>query len=1452
MRPTRKPALCGKHGLLCALGAFVPGLSACIAKAQCLCCSSQPARPTTNQRSRFVTDYGKRLALLLAVLFASMCTQDTLAQPLTFTTLAGQAGKSGSVDGVGTNAVFDRPIGIAADNAGNVYVADYNNGAVRRITSSGLVSTFAVGLPLAADVAVDANNNVFVLTSGTVFKLTPEGTRTTVLDNLGNSEGIALDSLGNLYISHTDDRTIWKRTPAGVVTTIAGGVAYPRGIDVDINGSVYVAGAGNHTIWRITPAGVSTVFAGSPGSAGTNDGPRLEARFNDASFVAVDAFGNLFFTDRFNYTIRKITASGIVSTVAGSPGVSGSNDGTGGGALFAEPGALALDSLGNLYVTDVSNNTVRKASTLALTTQPQDVTVPSGTDASFTVVVEANPPLFFQWLFNSTNVLIEQTNATMILRNVTFDHAGSYSVSVSNSLGWTTTSSNATLVVLDSSDTDGDGIMKYWEVQYGLDPTNPLDAATFPSGDRLTYLLKYRYRLDPRVPDNDGDGLSDYDELFFQGTDPLERDTDGDGIPDGIEREYGLNPRVNDANEDLDLDGLTNLQEFQKQADGYRVNRADSLGDGRSDYERFFGTQTNRFYYDRTDRLIGADYNHGSSGFGIAYVYDGNGNLLRQKNLVRDANTNGLPDVWEFLHGLTNNASAFADTDGDGWSDYQEWMGGTDPNAATSWPGLLGNPGLSIASLRLPFTPSNFVVGVGQLDGEGAEEIVIGADGDPGTNTNFLLMLTQGPSSWSTQRVDIGPVRITSVAVGQPMNRISPAIYVGLGESDGSGRIVEWAKLAGVWKSQLVATSTNGPAYVLGIHAGVGVVASYPSPQSDGDFLVAFSATSGGWTSMLFDTNSSGRGLGVVGTTSPTNKVAMRLLDRGGVSLSFAPPTRALPADALYREESDSWYFLTSDPLTWPDAESMAQSYGGHLVSIADANENEFVRSLSTTSAFGEVWIGLNDISVEGRFSWSSGEQVSFLNWNEREPNDLFSNEDFGGLSKGNGHWNDLPPSYSLQGVIEVRTPDYIPALVLPEPDARRTNNWRGSNLESGFVRSGTSNASSVFYAFVDDEGLGGVRDSGDVFVLGEYLLSGTNYVVLTPSHVPLNDLTISSSYGLASVNFLNRSTEVFFTGEPDGRVFAWTATGATNPLQRRLFSSHHAGKAWHALAAVKAVDPGEALVGLRVDPALPSVCDLILWPPQAELPQLVTPPQTAPLATVLPQEGVAATLVPIRIRLWDAEGNASTPFLQYQFPGSTNWQDAAISRLDDAPFSPANKIPALPGGTDHVLTWIANAVFTTPGTTNLWFRVRAQDHTLVGDWSVPMPYSLTIPADIDGDGLPDDWEQANLHTLAYGPGDDPDLDGFTNLQEYLADTDPLVGASHLRITGVSLLPGGLKLDWQGGVEATQILQRNLSVGGADSWLNIHTVAPPTSTSGSYTDVLGTNALQFYRLKVNR
>ena len=213
---------------------------------------------------------------------------------------------------------------------------------------------------------------------------------------------------------------------------------------------------------------------------------------------------------------------------------------------------------------------------------------------------------------------------------------------------------------------------------------------------------------------------------------------------------------------------------------------------------------------------------------------------------------------------------------------------------------------------------------------------------------------------------------------------------------------------------------------------------------------------------------------------------------------------------------------------------------------------------------------------------------------------------------------------------------------LLPEPPAVSRYLWRGESLCAGYTRSAQTNGSSVLYVFGDDVDSNNRLDSGDDFVTAEYLVTGTNASLLTLSRHPIASLTPAQSYGLASVNYLNQRNAIFFTDEPDGQVFSWTATGATNPLQRQLFSGQYAGKGWHALAAVKTLEPGEGLAGLLVDPATPNPCDVILWPPQTSLPQPQSFPQTAPTARVLPSTNTVGGLARVPIRLWVSEGNAS------------------------------------------------------------------------------------------------------------------------------------------------------------------------------------------------------------------
>jgi streptogramin lyase len=189
---------------------------------------------------------------------------------------------------------------------------------------------------------------------------------------------VAVDTNGNVYVADYANHTIRKVTAAGRVTTLAGlagsfgtndgtGSAarfnYPAGVAVDTNGNVYVADQDNHTIRRVTPAGVVTTLAGSAGASGTNDGAGSAARFNYPAGVAVFSNGNVYVADQYNDTIRQVTPVGtnsVVTTLAGLAGSSGSADGTGSVARFNHPAGVAVDTNGKVYVADYLNDTIRQ------------------------------------------------------------------------------------------------------------------------------------------------------------------------------------------------------------------------------------------------------------------------------------------------------------------------------------------------------------------------------------------------------------------------------------------------------------------------------------------------------------------------------------------------------------------------------------------------------------------------------------------------------------------------------------------------------------------------------------------------------------------------------------------------------------------------------------------------------------------------------------------------------------------------------------------------------------------------------------------------------------------------------------------------------------------------------------------------------------------------------------
>ncbi|MBG6129077.1 streptogramin lyase [Aquimarina sp. EL_43] len=313
-------------------------------------------------------------------------------------TLAGN-GTHGFTNGTGTSAQFSTPIGVDIDSNGNIYVADRNNNVIRKITPAGVVSTFAGSTFGYADgtgtaakfnspygIAIDANDNIYVgdYINHRIRKITPAGVVTTLAgsgvagsaDGTGTAAqfnepyGLDVDSNGNVYVADYGNNRIRKITPAGVVTTFAGssrgfadgtGTAAmfkaPHDVAVDNNDNVYVTDGFNHRIRKITPAGVVTTFAGT--NQGFADGTGTQARFNTPEGITIDNSGNLYVTDRSNHCIRKITSTGVVSILAGSNDF-GFVNGTGATARFRQPAGITVNASGVFYVTDESNHSVRK------------------------------------------------------------------------------------------------------------------------------------------------------------------------------------------------------------------------------------------------------------------------------------------------------------------------------------------------------------------------------------------------------------------------------------------------------------------------------------------------------------------------------------------------------------------------------------------------------------------------------------------------------------------------------------------------------------------------------------------------------------------------------------------------------------------------------------------------------------------------------------------------------------------------------------------------------------------------------------------------------------------------------------------------------------------------------------------------------------------------------------
>ena len=267
----------------------------------------------------------------------------------------GDSGYSGD-SGPALSAQLNNPNGVAIDSAGNVYIADSGNQRVRKVDTSGNITTVAG--------------------SGSCCFGGDGGPAISAL--MDYPTGVAVDAAGNLYIGDTYNARVRQVSAAGIITTVAGNgtygfsgdggaasaaqVSYPYGVAVDASGNLYIADSNNFRVRMVSASGTISTVAGNGTCCFSGDGGAAKsAEMDSPTGVAVDAAGNLYIADRYGERIRKVSAGGTIGTVAGNGGYSFAGDGHAAtSAEFRYPQGVAVDASGNIYIADSGNARIRE------------------------------------------------------------------------------------------------------------------------------------------------------------------------------------------------------------------------------------------------------------------------------------------------------------------------------------------------------------------------------------------------------------------------------------------------------------------------------------------------------------------------------------------------------------------------------------------------------------------------------------------------------------------------------------------------------------------------------------------------------------------------------------------------------------------------------------------------------------------------------------------------------------------------------------------------------------------------------------------------------------------------------------------------------------------------------------------------------------------------------------